>query len=180
MYLLRMCTEKQKYLIFDINCFYQLESQSEKISSGQPIETLPELSIFATKISSGDQEINWPEKQAEINQKLIEYGFSENWLLELKKSIKNQLNLGKTPEEFRLMFLKPINLLTSMLVGILENADPEIPKQKIAESVINDIFEKDHWEGPVVQQVNMVRTLSTNLNLDKSFTIEFGQIFVNQ
>ena len=42
-----MITEKQKHLIFDINCFYQLESQNENISNGQPIEMLPELGFVA-------------------------------------------------------------------------------------------------------------------------------------
>lgn len=175
-----MISEKQKHLIFDINCFYQLESQNENISSGQPIEMLQELSFIAMKASSEGQKINWLEKQNELNQKLREYGFSENWLLKLKTSLINQLNLGLSPEEYRMKFLTPIDLLVNMVVSIVMNADPSIPKQDIAESVINDIFEKDYWEGPVVQQIKTVRTLSTSLGLDKSFVIEFGKIFVSQ
>lgn len=175
-----MITEKQKHLIFDINCFYQLESQNKNISTGQPIEMLPELSFVAMKASSDGQKINWIEKQKEIKEKLRQYGFSEYWLLKLKDSLNNQLNLGLSPEEFRLKFLTPIDLLVNMVVSIVLNADPSIPKQQIAESVINDIFEKDYWEGPVVQQINTVRTLSTSLGLDKNFVIEFGKIFVIQ
>lgn len=175
-----MITEKQKHLIFDINCFYQLESQNENISNGQPIEMLPELGFVAMKASSDEQKINWLAKQNEITEKLKQYGFSENWLLKLKTSLNNQLNSGHSPEDFRIKFLTPIDLLVNMVMSIIMNADPSIPKQQIAEHVINDIFEKDYWEGPVVQQINTVRTLSTSLGLDKYFVIEFGKILVSQ
>lgn len=175
-----MITEKQKHLIFDINCFYQLESQKENISNGQPIEMLPELGFVAMKANSDGHGIDWLEKQNEISEKLRQYGFSENWLLKLKTSLNNQINLGLSPEEYRLKFLTPIDMLVNMVMSIIMNADPSFPKQQIAENVINDIFEKDYWEGPVVQQINTVRTLSTSIGLDKNFVIEFGKIFVNQ
>jgi hypothetical protein len=68
-----MITEKQKHFIFDINCFYQLESQKQKIANGQPIAILPELSFVAMKAKSDGQQINWTEKHKELNQKLQTY-----------------------------------------------------------------------------------------------------------
>lgn len=175
-----MISEKQKYLIFDINCYYQLESQTDNIAKGQPIAFFPELGIHAMIANADGERINWSKKQTELKVKLKQYGFSDIWLTNLKNSLTKQLEKGMSPEEFRLKFLTPIDLLTDMLIIIITNADPSFPKETIAENVIENIFDKNYWEGPVVEQINIVRSISSNLELDKDFVIEFGKIFVNQ
>jgi hypothetical protein len=91
-----------------------------------------------------------------------------------------QLAAGTTVEKFRVKFLTPIDLLVNMIMSILMNADRSFPKEQIAESVIGDIFEKNYWEGPVMQQINTVRTLSSNLGLDRNFVVEFGKVLIRQ
>lgn len=175
-----MLNENQKNLIFDINCFYQLESQKEKIVKGQPISMLLELSFVAMKENSEGKTIDWNEKIIELNEKLKNYGFSENWILSLKNCVHKQMEKGISPEEFRIKFLKPIDLLINILIAVVNNSDPSYSKEEITETVINDTFESNHWEGPVIQQINTIRELKTNLGLDIKFVDEFGKIFIRQ
>ena len=92
----------------------------------------------------------------------------------------NILEKGISPEEFRIKFLKPIDLLINILIAVVNNSDPSYSKEEITETVINDTFESNHWEGPVIQQINTIRELKTNLGLDIKFVDEFGKIFIRQ
>ena len=173
-----MITEKQKNFIFDINCFYQLESQKDKFLFGKPIDMLPELSFVAVSELSAGEPINWETKYNELLQKLKAYGLSENWTEELKTKLKTFLSTGKKVEQFRIEFMTPIDLLVNFVLSIIQHADPSIPKELMAKNVIEDILDKNYWQGEIVQQINIVRTLSTSLGFDKSFVVKFASALV--
>ncbi len=175
-----MITEKQKNLIFDINCFYQLESQKEKFLSGKPIDILPELTFIALSANKNGQTVNWQTHYSDIYNRLKAYGLTDNWITQLKNKLNSYVGSDKTVEDFRMKFMKPVDLLISMLLDILKTVDPSIPKEEIAKGVIGDIFEKNYWNGPVVQQINTVRTLSTTLGFDTNFVVEFGKSLMRQ
>ncbi len=173
-----MITEKQKHLIFDINCFYQLESQKDKFLSGQPVDMLPELGFVAMAANRNGQTVNWQSKYNELSQKLKSYGLSDNWVAELKAKLKTYTTNGKKVEQFRIEFMTPIDLLVNFILGVLPHTDPSIPKEAIAEGIIGDVFDKNYWQGETARQVNIVRTLSTSLRFDKNFVVEFGKALV--
>jgi len=175
-----MITERQKHLIFDINCFYQLASQKSKIANGQPIAMLPELNYVAMQENLKGQSINWADKYKELNNKLINYGLSDKWLSKLIACLDKHISNGISVEEFRVNFLTPIDLLMNMIMSIISVARPDANKENVAEKVISDAFEQNYWEGPVVQQIKIVRTLTTKLGFDKNFVVEFGKIFARQ
>lgn len=174
-----MITEKQKKLIFDINCFYQLESQKNNFNRGQPIAFLPELGLIAMQSNTNRQSIDWSNKYNELKLALIEHGLSNSWTLVLQQKLAEFITKGNTIEDFRNQFLTSIDLLINMVLLIINNANPSIPAEEIAENVINDIFEKDYWDGPIIEKINIVRKLSITLGFDNKFLVEFGKTLVN-
>ncbi len=175
-----MITENQKHFIFDINCYYQLESQKEKFLSGKPIDILPELTFIALSANKNGQTVNWQAHYNDTYNRLKAYGLTDNWITQLKTKLNSYIGSGKTVDDFRMKFMTPIDLLISMLTDILKSVAPSIPKAEIAKSVIGDIFQKNYWNGPVVQQINTVRTLSNVVGFDTNFVIEFGKVFMQQ
>ncbi|HEY5371072.1 MAG TPA: hypothetical protein VIJ75_18975 [Hanamia sp.] len=172
-----MITEAQKQLVFDINCFYQLESQKEKFTSGIPIATLPELSLVALFSSKNGQVVNWTQQYNVIYNKLKSYGLTDNWIVQLKDRINSYMQSGKTVEDFRTKFMTAIDLLIDMLLDVLRSVEPS---PDIAQKIIGSIFEKDYWSGIVVQQINTVRTLTTVLGFDIKFVVDFGETLLRQ
>ena len=144
---------------------------------GKPIESLPELHFVGMDEKSKNEKINWAEKSAMINERLKNYGLSEKWILSLKNCLNNQLRNGTSLKDFRQKINIPLELLGEMLI-VIKNADDSISKDKLTEKVIDDILEADFWQGEVIQQVNIVRSLQKNLSLDKEFVIKWGQAFV--
>jgi hypothetical protein len=174
-----MITEKQKQLIFDINCFYQLESQYDKFANGKVVDFLPELSFLSIKANSKGAIIDWQSTYAELKLALQAHGLTNHWIVTLQTKLKSFISIGNTIEEFRNQFLTSIDLLVNMVMSIVKNADPSIPAEEIVESVIKDILEKNYWSGPIVQQIISVRRLSSEIGFDNDFIVEFGKAFVS-
>lgn len=165
-------TEQQKQVIFLSNCMYQLESQKQKIANDEPIASLPELGIYAMFEKNKLGYIDWKEQYNSIKNQLINTGISENWIEQLKMQLKQYLEMGNTVEDFRMVYMSAIDMLLNMVLGVISNANPEIPKSAMAESIVGDIFTKNYWEGPVIQQINQVRKLNTELGFDIEFVQE--------
>lgn len=165
-------TEQQKQIIFLSNCMYQLESQKQKIENNEPIASLPELSIYAMFEKNKLGYIDWEEQYSSIKNQLINIGLSENWIEQLKIQLNKYLQMGNSVEDFRMTYMSAIDMLLNMVLGVISNANPEIPKSVMAESIVGDIYTKNYWEGPVIQQINQVRKLNTELGFDLEFVQE--------
>ena len=172
-----MITEKQKRVIFDINCFYQLESQKEKLILKKPIEALPELSFVAILLNSNNESINWFEQYNNIYDRLKSYGFTEHWINTLKSNLSNFINNGETVESFREIFLTSIDILIDLLFSIISTMNP-LQAENITKSVISDTFEKNYWEGEIVDSIIKIRMLKSILNFETKFVEEFGKVLV--
>lgn len=166
-----MITEAQKQLVFDINCFYQLDSQRDKVEAGQPIATLPELGFVALMEQHKGEVVNWKQQASNIRNRLKSYGLSDNWIEQLQSKFRSYLQSGNTVGDFRVKFMTAIDTLIDMILGV---ASVATPSPDLASSIITEILEKDYWNGTAAQQVQTARTLSTTLNFDKKFIIEFG------
>lgn len=167
--------ESQKQVIFLSNCMYQLESQKEKFTTNQPISSLPELGIYALFENKRNGSVDWNESYYSIGNDLRNLGLSENWIIKLKNQLNRFLQSGNSVENFRIIYLSSIEIMFNMVLQVLQSANPEIPKSAMAESIIGDIFNQNYWEGPIVEQINQVRKLSTELGFDLDFVQELGK-----
>lgn len=173
-----MISEKQKHLIFDINCFYQLKSQKKRLTEGLPIIFLQELSLIAMIENKKGNQIDWLAKYETLRVRLYEYGLSENWVTCLQVELNNFLSNGGTIQTFREVFLRAIDFLANNIMAVI-NVAPETTKNEyISNKVISDIFEKNYWEGPVINQINETRKLTSYLGFNKNFILELGEVFV--
>ncbi len=171
-----MITEKQKYLLFDINCFYQLMCQKDQIELGNNIEIYPEISFLAMADGRSGKETNWKSELQNIHSRLLSYGLSQSWINQLNDRLNHYKNSGDTIENFREDFMTSIDILTDMLVSIFQTADQNIPSEEISETVVNEIFLKDYWQGEIVNQIYVVRMLTTLVGFDLKFIIDYATV----
>lgn len=172
--------EKQKQIIFLSNCLYQLESQKEKINKNQPISSLPEIGVYAMFEKNKLGYVNWQEQFHNIPTHLINLGLSEIWIGRLKAQINYYLMEGNSVEEFRNVYMTAIDILINMVFDVISNLDPEIPQKEIAAGIVEDIFNKNYWEGPVVQQISQVRKINGELGFDLSFVQELIKSIIDK
>jgi len=172
-----MIAEKQKEIIFNTNCLYQLVGQVDRIENKQDIEMLPEISMYAMFHNDGNS-IDWHKEMVGLYTKSISLGLSKEWTTQLGNNVLRHTKANGDLNEFRNTFMNSVDLMLNMINSIALSAS-HVPKEHLAQSVVGDIFEKDYWEGETAHQVKTVRKLNTELNYPKEWVIEFATVLLN-
>ena len=170
-----MITEKQKEIIFNTNCLYQLVGQVDKIENNEDLEMLPEISMYAM-VSKNSNSIDWHKELNGLYSKSMALDLSKEWTDALIHNILEYIKTGNL-FEYRNTFMNSIELLLNMLNSMALSA-PHVPKEHLAQSVVGDIFEKDYWEGETANKVQTVRKLNTVLNFPINWVIEFSTVLL--
>lgn len=171
-----MISEKQKQIIFNTNCLYQLVGQVNRIENKQDIEMLPEISMYAI-FQNVENPIDWNNEMISLYNKSISLGLSKEWTTQLGNNVLKYTKEFGDLNEFRNSFMTSIDLLLQMINSIALSAS-HVPKEHLAQTVIGDIFDKDYWEGETVNHVKIVRKLNTELKFSKEWVIEFSTILL--
>lgn len=171
-----MITEKQKEIIFNTNCLYQLVGQVDKIENNEDLEMLPEISMYAM-VSKNSNSIDWHKELNSLYSKSMSLDLSKEWTDALSHNVLRYIKETGNLFEFRNTFMNSVDLLLNMLNSIALSAS-HVPKEHLAQSVVGDIFEKDYWEGETANKVQIVRKLNTELNFPKDWVIEFSTVLL--
>ena len=175
-----MITEKQKQILFDINCFYQLAGLTVIKKEGQPMEFCPEILIYISfHTNDGKERIAWNLKYEELKKKLRKYGFSRKWIGALLYWLDDFVNEnGNRLLEFRDIFWTATDLLSNMIIAITNSLPISTSREYIVKKVIGDVFDTNYWEGTTMEQIKLVRKLTEILNFERDFVDEFGKVFI--
>ena len=88
-----MITEKQKEIIFNTNCLYQLVGQVDKIENNENLEMLPELSMYAM-VSKNSNSIDWHKELNSLYSKSMSLDLSKEWTDALIHNILEYIKTG--------------------------------------------------------------------------------------
>ena len=173
---MRMIAEKQKEIIFNTTCLYQLVGQVSKIENKEAIQMLPEISMFAMFHNDRDS-INWHKETIGLYTKSISLGLSQKWTTKLGNTVLKYTKIRGNLQEFRTVFINSVDLMLNMINSKALSAI-HVPKEHLAQSIVEDIFEKDCWEGETADQVKTIRKLHTELNFPKEWVLEFSKVLL--
>lgn len=180
----------QNEFILLINAYYQADALSENlVSSGifGNIEIQPELSQFREHLGRSSEMLLSMIKKAEqagqkgeldktiMKAKLKEiYKIEDDFLAEIENSISTVKENNGDMTSYRMSFQMASDIIFNFVGGTIQNFGSHVPLREGIYEIIDSILNKNYWEGDIKQQINLVRSLKTNLKYSDSWIKEYA------
>ena len=169
-------TDYQRQLILDITCFYQLILRKDKMLSGEPFSLTPELQY--QNINYHDTDFSWVDYNYQLYEKLKKHGFDDQWIQKLYISVNHYTLDENAIEKLSGLLPNGLSLLSNTVLPLVEMRNSNTSPERFCVRFIGDIFEKDHWQPPVLETITTLRKVFGLLFLDTEFLKEFGLTLV--
>jgi hypothetical protein len=172
-------------VVSDICCYIFLYAQREKLRNGEKIIPIEGFSL-TTKPFELNNKIDWPLMFNELNNTLIGFGFSNEWLVNIHSCIDK--NRSTRPLQESINDLKA-GLTTLSKLAIAQSKMP-IPvesglnhsKKTISYALLTvyKIYEWDWSNKPdALSMVNRVLLLNKTLGIDRMMLTKFCECFLD-